>query len=92
MKIPAHKQSRVDELLRDAEFRRATTVREQVCSAEGILRKGAKGDRLSYREIGAIFDFPNAGSVFNHLSQGAGPAQAPHRPSLLPDEAIELHS
>jgi hypothetical protein len=87
-KIPPWKFQRLTELMENAQFRAATeSLRQQICIAEPILRKGGKGERLTYREVGALFNLPNGASVFHHIHQGMDPARPPHRPSILPEAA-----
>jgi hypothetical protein len=60
--------------MENAQFHTAGTLCEQICIAEPILHKGGKGERLTYRQVGSLFNLPNGASVFDHIHHGVDSA------------------
>jgi hypothetical protein len=55
-KIRPWKYQRLTELMGNSQFDAAGSLREQICIAEPILRKGGKGQCPTWREVGTLFN------------------------------------
>lgn len=76
------------QLLNDSEFVRAKTLRSQIDIACTILRPD-EGERISYKHIGRFFG-RSKGTIHVHHQKCLRAPRSPHRPSILPQVALDF--